>query len=229
MRNQISIFRASFLVALLLFCEVAVSESQFSAYFIDKELIESSFSSEDHALLARVTADPNGLISDFSGRFSGKTLQQAIRDLIFGQEQPGHPFHNSFALWIIVDALVSDRPPKPDITDSFVDLYDFNEALAENGNYPNVLNIFQALNAEIENAFPFQLFEWADVPGFAYIGQSDLKVVANESKKLIAEIKSQSGWVEEIEEPNDLLKVLRWLEDAKTENKNLLIVMEGPL
>ena len=206
-----------------------MSESQVNAYFIDDDLVQNSFSSKDDILLEKVISDPSELIENFSPRFSNKNLSEAVKELIYGEEKEGYPFHYSFALWIVVDAIAERRPKKPHISYPFIDLYDFNESLEENTSYSQLLEIFKSLNNEENNKFPYQLMEWGDVPGFAYISKSELEAMKSEIKSLKSEIKKEKEWTYDIEEPDDVLHILSWLEQASKKKKNLLLVMEGSL
>lgn len=206
-----------------------MSEYQVDAYFVDDDLVQNTFASKDERLLKKVVSDPNGLITEFSQRFSGKELSEAIRELIYGEEKDGYPFHYSFALWIIVDAVAERRPKKPHIPYPFMDLYDFNEMLEAMASYPQLLELFKSLNNEVENTFPYQLRQWGDLPGFAYVSRSRLLAMKEEIKALKTEIKKRREWTNNIEEPDDVVRILSWLELALKKKQNLLLVMEGSL
>lgn len=199
------------------------------AYFIDDDFVQNNVSSQDDNLLGKVMSDPSGMIEDFSPRFSKKDLPQAIKELIHGQEEQGYPFHYSFALWTIVDALAESKPKKPHIPYPFIDLYDFNELLEMQSSYPALLEIFKSLNYEIYNKFPYQLSEWGDMPCFAYIAKSELEVVSNEIKTFKSEVKAKKTWINDIESIEDITHVLSWIEQADKKKENLLLVMEGDL
>lgn len=206
-----------------------MSESQVNAYFIDDNFVGNTFSSKDEQLLKKVISDPNQLIEEFAPRFSNKTLPEAVRELIYGEEQEGYPFHYSFALWIIVDALAEARPKKPHIPYPFTDLYEFNALLEERGTYPQLLTVFQSLNNEVDNTFPYQLRQWGDLPGFAYVPRAGLAAMKDEISGLKSELKKPKGWALEVEEPDDIVHILNWLERAAKKKENILMVMEGSL
>ena len=206
-----------------------MSESQINAYFIDDDLIKNSFSSKDNALVKQVFSDPNGLINNFSSGFSGKNLSDAIRDLIYGDEEDGYAFHYSFALWIVIDTIAKERPKEPHIPYPFLDLYEFNELLEENTSCLQLLEIFRSLNNEVDNKFPYQLNNWGDLPGFAYISNLDTRVLASEINRLVLAIEEEDEWTLDIEDSDDILHILSWLRQAATNEKNILLVLEGSL
>ena len=109
------------------------------------------------------------------------------------------------------------------------DLYDFNETLEKNASFPLLLELFRSLNNQENNTFPYQLIDWGDVPGFAYISESELVTMQGEIKKLKSEIKKGKEWTDDIEEPADILKILSWLQQASNKQENILLVMEGSL
>lgn len=210
-----------------------MSESQVNAYFIDDHFVENTFGSKDTNLLQTVLADPSGKIANYSPRFSGLTLAEAATDLVNGVEKDKRPFHYSFALWIIIDALCKERPNQPHIPYPFMDLYDFNDALEAQTSYAQLLTTFEHLNKQGINTFPHQLKTWADIPGFAYLSKSDIKKLLPEIRKLTSDIKNEEGirnrWTLGIEEPEDVLQILGWINEAAKKDKNLLLVMEGDL
>lgn len=206
-----------------------MSESQVNAYFVDEDLIHNGFSSKNAKVLERVLSDPNGLIERFSPRFSNKSLADAVRELVNGEEQKGYPFHNSFALWIIVDATAERRPHKSHIPTPFIDLYEFNELLEDQGIYAQLLEVFRSLNYEVHNKFPYRLIEWGDLPGFAYVSVADLEGLKNEIVNLELAFENEKEWTLGIEEPDDVLQILAWLQQALKTKQDILLVMEGDL
>lgn len=206
-----------------------MSESQVNAYFVTNAILEKGFSSGDPRALEKVLADKNGFLESFSSRFSRKTLREAVQDLVNGKEEENLPFHYSFALWIIVDGLAEKRPSNPHIPPPFLDLYDFNALLAKQEKYGNIAQIFLSLNNEIPNAFPHQLKQWGDMPGFAYLDYESLQKVEKEIKELKADFEQEKEWTLEIEEPGDIEKILGWLEEALSKKENVFLVLEGDL
>lgn len=168
-------------------------------------------------------ADPNGILAEYSPRFSGLTLSEATADLINGTEKDKLPFHYSFALWIITDALSKERPSKPNIPYPFIDLYDLNEALEDHTSYTQLLSVFEPLNNQGKNKFPYQLKAWGDVPGFSYISKFDAKKLSSEVTSLKSDIESGgkggNSWIDDIEEPDDILQILSWLNEAEEKTK----------
>lgn len=205
-----------------------MSESQVDAYFIDDNFAQTNIASKDERITKQVLTDAQQLLELYSPRFSGLTLSQAVADLVNGEEQDNRPFHYSFALWAIIDARADGRPNSAHISYPFMDLYDFNELLESKQSFPSLLKIFESLNNEGTNAFPYQLKSWGDMPGFAYIPRQD-KALKGEIQALKADLNSEKPWTDRIEEPDDLLQILSWIEEAISQDKNLVMVMEGSL
>ena len=206
-----------------------MSEYTVEAYYVEPATVAGAFGSRDQAVLRKVLADPEGLLAALSPRFSGKPLADAVGDLVAGEEQPGFPFHYSFATWAIVSAHNDGRPDEPRVGPPFVDLYALVEALDASGRYPKLAQVFRSLNNQAGNAFPHQLRQWAELPGFAYLGRDALAGAAEEGRRMRADLESEADWTAGLDAPEDIERVLDWIEQAERRGASLCLVMDGDL
>ncbi len=205
-----------------------MAENQLNAYFVDEALIKRGFGSGSAEVIDSVLEDRNGLVASYRERFSGKTLEEAIADLVNGYEADNWPFHYSFGLWIIVDSLAGQRPDEPR-SELFVDLYGFNEALEEQSAFPLLSAFFKALNNEAPNDFPYQLKSWGDMPCFAYADYARIARMAPELARFSTALADEESWLDKVDDLEDLEVVVAWLEQALEEKRNLMLVLEGSL
>lgn len=208
---------------------IAMSESQVDAYFISDTFAQENIASKNPDVVTSVLKKSKDLLETYSPRFSGLTLEQAVDDLVNAKEQDNRPFHYSFALWAIINAQADSRPADPHIPYPFMDLYDFNEILEAQGSFKGLLSIFESLNNQVSNNFPYQLKAWGDIPGFAYLPRNISPSLKKEIQQLRNDIDNDKSWTIDIEEPEDLERILSWIEDAIAKDKNLVLIMEGDL
>lgn len=206
-----------------------MSEYEVEAYFVETPAIAGAFGSRDAALLKRILRDDDGLMARLAPRLSRKSLPDAVGDLIDGREDPGHAAHYTFAVWVMVARLSTGRPDEPRIPPPFVSLYDTTAALDQDGRYPGVLRVLRALNNEIDNTFPHQLRPWGDMPGVAYVDRADLPALADEVAGMRSDLQHGADWTDAIDVPEDLERLLGWLDQARERNTSLCLVMDGDL
>lgn len=207
-----------------------MSEYGVDAYFLELKLLKGKIGSNDQDLLGRVLADESKIIASFSGRFSGKTLVEAVTDLLTGDVDSSKPFHYGFALWATIATLACTRPHEPSIGYPFIDLYDLCEALEEHGEFPEFLQLFQALNGSSEgHCLPTFGWESSQIPCFAYLDAEHYEGLDEEIEGFREAIQEDAEWLSEVEELEDVERILDWVSEGVDKQQSSCLVLEGNL
>ena len=207
-----------------------MSEYRVDAYFLEKKAIQEAVGSKSQELKERILLDKSEIISESSGRFSGKDVKVAINELVDGNIEQGFPFHYSFATWALIDEISETRPENPFIGYPFIDLYNVVELLEEKGIYPKLKSVFESLNG-MNSAFdlPIDIGEWGDIPCITYLESVD-STLAEEASQMKDDINNDANWTLDLEEDlEDIEQILDWLLQAHNLNKSICLVMEGDL
>jgi hypothetical protein len=207
-----------------------MSEYRVDAYFLEKKAIQEAVGSKNQNLKEQILLDKSEIISQFSGRFSGKELKVAVGELVDGNIEKGFPFHYSFSTWALVDTISESRPDNPLIGYPFIDLYDFVEILVNEKLYPKLKDIFESLNG-MNSKFdlPIDIGEWGDVPCISFLETID-KSIAEEAGQMKDDINNEEDWTFEFDDDlEDIEQILDWLLQAHNLNKSTCLIMEGDL
>jgi hypothetical protein len=207
-----------------------MSEYSVEAYFLSRDTIKQTFGSKDQTVLKRVLEDKSRIIKNHKDRFSGKTLAEAVADVIEGKIEAKYDFHNAFAAWAVIAETADGRPENPSIGAPFMSLYDVCEVLEEEGGYKKLLKVFRALNGEgTKYALPTEMKIRAAMPCIAYIESEDAESLRKEIDRMREELEDDADWTLDIDEPDELTQILDWLTEAAEKQQNICLVLDGDL
>ena len=207
-----------------------VSEYRLEGYFVSTPELTAAFNSGDVDLLDKVREDENELLSDMNSRTEGD-VSEHLQDLIIGtpSSDPAYQAAYSFGVWAITEAVAETQPRDPIIGYPFLDLYEVCETLRTTP-YTRLTQFFEAINGERPHAFPYQLpGGWYDLPGIGYIDAEEINKYAGEATRMRADFNRDEEWTLDIEEPEDIVQVLDWIEEAKQLKMSLAVFMDGDL
>ena len=207
-----------------------VSEYRLEGYFVSTPELTAAFNSGNQALLDEVRNDENDILSDMNSRTDGAVTDR-LEDLIIGTPSTNeqHQAAYSFGVWAVTEAVAETQPRDPIVGYPFLDLYEVCETLRTTP-YTRLTQFFEAINGERPHAFPYQLpGGWFALPGIGYIDAEEINKYAGEASRMRADFNRDEEWTMDIEEPEDIVQVLDWIEEAKQLKMSLAVFMDGDL
>ncbi len=206
-----------------------MSEYRLQAYFIDHEQLAAAAGSNSAELAARVRADEDGLADSFAGNHDGIPPLAAAEQLLAGKDgSEQNPFAYSYGAWMLT-AAVSEEAPQPDVIGyPFTDLYAVTETFRGTP-YGRLTHFLEALNGERENELPLRLASWAELPGTGYVPAGEISKLAGEARRCRRDFTNDEDWTLELDEPEDIVQILEWIEAAHERKTGLAVFMDGDL
>lgn len=159
-----------------------MSEWEITGYLMkNKDDLRNVFGSKDDKLLRKILKEAKDFIKENEDRFPGKTLEEAIEDIINGREEKGFAFQYGFATMAICEAICDNsggqvllyRPENLSPVLKKLNLNIIHDKWAT-----------QLTSEYMANHLPIPLSDWEHLPSACYFTFDDIKSAKIELDKI---------------------------------------------
>ncbi|MDT0633276.1 hypothetical protein [Rubrivirga litoralis] len=212
-----------------------MSEYRAAALRLDPAALAAAPASGDAGLVDAVRREAPGFLAEMAPRLPDGAVVAAAVALVEGGAVDADGAAYAFGRWLVARALRVGAPTPPEIGYPFVDLYAVTAAFRPTP-YALVTAFLEELSGERADRLPLGPPASFPLPGVGYAGPDRLAALAPEARaaRLVLETAAEDGdaaedWTGDVDEPEDVVQVLAWVEAAAPTGHALTVFVDGDL
>ncbi|MEM1043923.1 MAG: hypothetical protein AAGI91_15010 [Bacteroidota bacterium] len=211
-----------------------MSEYKVDALYVSPSTIASVEGSGNAALVETLRGCADGLPEPLEGAVQRSVGRRAIAEAAVRIVQGEAPLDASapafsFARWLVAHAVSAGTPDPPWIGYPFVDLYAVNEVFRQRP-YSRLTQFLEELGGEQADRLPLGEGTSFPLPGVGYADPERLAAMAGEARAARRALEAEEDWTFDLDDdPEDLVQVFQWIEDAAGGEVALALFLTGDL